>query len=269
MFVNVALFGQCVENRSTFENRITRGPARALPRNSAQSRGRDHARRWRACSTLHWTQRLPDRGVVSARYTLPTLVFVLGGPGSGKGTQCRRLAEELNWATVCVGQLLREEATLRRKEPRGAYLEHLLSRGEIVPGHITIELLLDRCAAFSGKSGGILVDGFPRALEQAEAFERAAGASCAFAVYFACSEDVMISRLLERGRTSNRTDDNLETIQRRLITFRHTSMPVIEKYRQLGKLVEINADADVDSVAAAVRREFAIRGFTRNVNVEI
>jgi adenylate kinase family enzyme len=188
---------------------------------------------------------------------------VLGGPGSGKGTQCKRLAEELNWATVCVGELLREEAALRQNEPRGAYLERLLSQGEIVPGHITLELLLERCASLSDKFRGILVDGFPRALDQAEAFERDTGASCAFAIYFACSEEILVQRLLERGRTSKRTDDNLETIRRRLQTFQKTSMPVIERYRELGKLVEINANVDVDNVYAQIRQEFATRGLCR------
>ncbi|KAF6002237.1 bifunctional uridylate/adenylate kinase [Cyanidiococcus yangmingshanensis] len=104
---------------------------------------------WRACTVLQQTHRQLGLGTVQKRKPWPPTVFVLGGPGSGKGTQCKRLAEELNWATVCVGELLREEATLRCNEPRGAYLEHLLSRGEIVPGHITLELLLERCASFA------------------------------------------------------------------------------------------------------------------------
>ena len=193
----------------------------------------------------------------------PPLVFVLGGPGSGKGTQCRKIVEEFHFDSICVGELLRREAHGGDDPVLRRYIEEVLQRGEIVPTAITMRLLHKACTEHVGTHRGILVDGFPRAIEQAEAFEREAGAGCAFALYFECSEQVLMGRLLARGQTSQRADDNMETIRMRLRTFYTTSMPVIERYQQQGKLVRLNAEREVEQVYAEVRRELLRRGFVK------
>ena len=92
----------------------------------------------------------------------------------------------------------------------------------------------------AGDSPGFLIDGFPRELQQATEFEKRITAYSVSAVLcYECSEDVMTQRLLERGKTSGRTDDNEETIRKRFETFRTSTMPVLDHYRKLGKLKEV------------------------------
>jgi len=167
------------------------------------------------------------------------VVFVLGGPGSGKGTQCARLvsAAGAGVSTVCAGELLRAAAQ------RDAEIRATIDRGAIVPGHVTIGLLRDALRSASRAHAAppvVLLDGFPRALEQAEAFEAALGAA-ELVLFFDCPAEELRARLAGRARTSGRADDDAAVIESRLRTFRETSMPVVERYAALGALRTIDA----------------------------
>jgi len=204
-------------------------------------------------------------------------VFVLGGPGSGKGTQCEILVNSYGFEQICAGGLLRNEAA--RGTELGEMIKAIINRGDIVPGHITIGLLqreIDDCVAKMDLEGhpvlaedhphgssqnyitskpirGILIDGFPRALEQADEFEKAIGGDAInLVLYFSCSIDVMRSRLRKRGETSGREDDVDDVIDKRFNTFLKTSLPVIDKYRKLGILREIEAIGSVNEIHAQV-----------------
>lgn len=96
------------------------------------------------------------------------VVFVCGGPGSGKGTNCTRLAEEFNYCHLSAGDLLRAEVAAKSK--RGMELETIMLEGKLVPDEITIELLKNAMLANQSKNG-FLIDGFPRSVEQAVKFE--------------------------------------------------------------------------------------------------
>jgi UMP-CMP kinase len=118
---------------------------------------------------------------------------------------------------------------------------------------ITISLL--KAAMLASKKTRFLIDGFPRKMDQAEAFERNVIPS-EFVLYFECPEEEMLKRLLKRGETSGRVDDNLESIRKRFKTFRDTSYPVIEEYQKQNKLVQITCLDSPDQVYQRVHSVF-------------
>lgn len=176
--------------------------------------------------------------------TRPTVVFVLGGPGAGKGTQCANIVREFAFVHLSAGDLLR--AHMKSGSPEGNMVAEMIKQGQIVPSEVTVNLLLDAMRA-SGKDR-FLIDGFPRNKENRDAWETTAGYDCDFVLFFDCPEDVMTKRLL--GRNEGRTDDNIETIKKRFVTFRESSMPVIEYYDKLNKVCTVNSDQAPEEVYA-------------------
>ena len=180
----------------------------------------------------------------------PLVYFVMGGPGSGKGTQCALLAQRYQMTHLSAGELLRAE--VRSGSPDGQAIAKLIAEGEIVRSETTVALL--RKAMGSG-AGPFLIDGFPRSLENLEAFDEAMG-SCNFMLFLEVSEDEMLSRLLKRSETSGRSDDNEETIRKRFRTFQQESMPVISTMSQRGLLRRVSAEGTTDEVFERVSNEF-------------
>lgn len=148
------------------------------------------------------------------------------------------LLQDFDFVQVCVGDLLRREAA--GEAPIGKTIAEIMQKGEIVPGEVTMTLLNDELAKFGGSCDCVLIDGFPRAMDQAHAFEELV-ATCEFVLYFNCDESVMIRRLSKRAETSGRADDNEEVVKRRLQTFTKTTMPVIDYYRRRGLLREVDS----------------------------
>jgi UMP-CMP kinase family protein len=165
------------------------------------------------------------------------IIFVLGGPGSGKGTQCSKIADQFDCLHLSAGDLLRQEVA------SGSHMAELINgyirEGQIVPSHITIQLI--KKAIFSASHKKVLVDGFPRAMDQAHEFTQVTGVECEFCLFFDCPEDILVDRLLERGKTSGRADDNMHSIEKRFVTFKETSMPVVEHFDRKGILKRIDS----------------------------
>ncbi|KAI9091558.1 adenylate kinase-domain-containing protein [Phlyctochytrium arcticum] len=184
------------------------------------------------------------------------IVFVLGGPGCGKGTQCVRIARDYNYAHLSAGDLLRAEVATGSE--LGKELEQIMKEGGIVPMETTLRLLRNAmylAALATPPPAGFLVDGFPRQLDQSIAFETHLR-PCKFALFFDCPEDVLIKRLLKRGETSGRGDDNMETIRKRLVTFMNASMPVVEAFRKNNKCITISTEPSPDEVYNTVKKHF-------------
>ncbi|KAI2640619.1 uridylate kinase [Hypomontagnella submonticulosa] len=202
-----------------------------------------------------------------------TVIFVLGGPGAGKGTQCERLVARYGFSHLSAGDLLRAEQA-RPDSEFGDLIRDHIRNGLIVPMEVTIALLeaamrqvLDEPTAVTStstqtksgaKKGKFLIDGFPRKLDQALKFEEAV-VPARFVLFYDCPEDEMERRLLERGKTSGREDDNADSIRKRFRTFIETSMPVVDYFEAQDRVVKIDARPEPDKVFEATQAELTKR----------
>lgn len=175
------------------------------------------------------------------------IIWVLGGPGSGKGTQCDKIVAKYGFTHLSSGDLLRAE--VQSGSERGKQLTSIMEKGELVPMFVVLDLLAEAMLSKLGGSKGFLIDGYPREVAQGKAFEEEV-APCTKIIYFDVSDDTMTARLLNRGKSSGRVDDNEETIKKRLATFHQHSKPVIEAYK--GKCAIIPAERDPNDIFADV-----------------
>ncbi|KAI0253899.1 UMP-CMP kinase [Lactifluus subvellereus] len=177
-----------------------------------------------------------------------TVIFVLGGPGVGKGTQCSLLVEKFDFAHLSAGDLLRAEQD-RPESQFGDLIRTCIREGTIVPMEVTIKLLENAMHGdgWGDGKGRFLIDGFPRKMDQALKYEEDVCTS-SLVLFFTADEDTMLQRLMKRGETSGRDDDNMESIKKRLVTYRETTMPVIEHYQRQDKVAKIESSSSVDEI---------------------
>jgi UMP-CMP kinase len=178
-----------------------------------------------------------------------TVLFVLGGPGAGKGTQCARLVSEYGFTHLSAGDLLRAEQE-RPGSQFGELIKECIKNGDIVPMEVTVQLLenaMTETISRSPSSKKFLIDGFPRKMDQALKIEEVV-CPARLVLFYDCPEDEMERRLMERGKTSGRADDNAESIRKRFRTFIETSMPVVDYYEKEGRVVKIDATPTPESV---------------------
>lgn len=188
------------------------------------------------------------------------MVYVLGGPGAGKGTQCAKIAEEFDFCHLSAGDLLRAEQN-REGSQYGVLIRTHIQEGTIVPMEVTVKLLEIAMSAeiekrtsvnWSDGKGRFLIDGFPRKMDQAKKFDETVCIP-SLAIHYTTSEEVMLQRLVERGKTSGREDDNIESIKKRFRTHKEQCMPVVDRYSELGKVLEIDSSGSVDDVYKLTR----------------
>ena len=176
----------------------------------------------------------------------PGVVFVLGGPGAGKGTQSALVVEKHGYVHLSAGDLLR--AARGSGSDTGRLIDEYIKEGKIVPVEITVKLLHDAILADGGSR--FLVDGFPRNTNNLSGWQTVVGDSLDVGgvLFYDCPEDVMEARLLERGKTSGRTDDNLESIRKRFRTYVNETTPVLQYYEHQGLTRRIDGTRAVDDV---------------------
>ena len=193
------------------------------------------------------------------------VVFFLGGPGSGKGTQSDFLSHDYGFIHLSAGDLLREEQD-REGSQYGPMIRENIKEGIIVPMEVTVKLLENAIRTKLAETsddgtGRFLVDGFPRKMDQAVFFEQSVCPS-KLTLFLDCPEDVMQRRLLKRGETSGRSDDNAESIKKRFRVFLETSMPVVTHFEEQGKVVKISAVGSPDQVYKDVKKGLEEKGLT-------
>ncbi|XP_063386006.1 UMP-CMP kinase [Cydia fagiglandana] len=187
---------------------------------------------------------------------VPEVVFVLGAPGSGKGTQCSLISKEYDYVHLSAGDLLREE----RQRPGSEYgemIEEKIRNGEIVPVEVTCSLI-HKAMQKSGKTR-FLIDGFPRNKDNLDGWERVMTdkTKLKFILFFECCRDLCTERCLGRGAAgSGRSDDNLESLQKRFNTYLNDTMPIIDHYDRLGLVRRINAEISPAEVFESVKKVF-------------
>lgn len=197
----------------------------------------------------------------------PNVVFVLGGPGAGKGTMCELAQSQLGWTHLSTGDLLRAE-----RESGGAnatIINNFISEGKLVSNEIIIDLLknaMERITRTTGKVN-FLLDGFPRSLHNLEGWQQAFGADSELPkmLYFECPYPVLEERILARAKYTGRVDDNVESIKLRFDTFKSETLPTVDHFRSKGKCVEIDTSQDRQAVYQMVvsnLSEFTDKSYT-------
>lgn len=189
----------------------------------------------------------------------PIVVFVLGGPGAGKGTMCELAEIQLDWTHLSTGDLLRAE-----QQAGGATMEIIkeyIAAGKLVPNEIVVRLLKDameRTTRITGKRN-FLIDGFPRSLSNLEAWYDVFGRESELPamLYFECPFEVLERRILGRARYSGRADDNVEAMKLRFDTFKVETLPTVELFKAKGKCVELDTSQDREAVYALLRDQLA------------
>jgi len=192
---------------------------------------------------------------------LPKVVFVLGGPGAGKGTQCQMIAEKYGYIHLSAGDLLRAERNKPTSEV-GALIEKHIREGTIVPVEITCALLhqaMMEQLALNAKHDSFLIDGFPRNQDNLDGWNRemSTKTTTQFVLFFDCVTEVCIERCLSRGSAgSGRSDDNMESLRKRIVTYNESTKQIIEHYDKIGLVRRIDASGTPAEVFEAVKKIF-------------
>ena len=189
----------------------------------------------------------------------PNVVFVLGGPGAGKGTMCELAESQLGWTHLSTGELLRAEQ--ETASPHAVQIRELLAAGRLVPDKLMVNLLTDAMERQTRTTGQLnfLIDGFPRCLGNLDAWYDVFGKDIELPkmLYFECPYDVLEKRILGRAKFTGRSDDNVESIKVRFDTFKAETLPIVKLFRDQGKCTEIDTSQDRQSVYALVRAALA------------
>ena len=217
---------------------------------------------------------------MTSTYQEGTVVVLLGSPGVGKGTQGVRLGSKLGWAHVSTGDLLR--AALKAGTELGLEARKYMDAGELVPDDVIVELVREHLGGIPADRG-VIFDGFPRTVPQAEALDRVltgAGRAVNKVALLEADEAVLVKRISGRrsspsGRVYNvyfdpprregfcddtgealihRADDHPDTVRTRLAVYRESTAPLVGFYDARGLLVRVDGEGDIDQVQAALRK---------------
>ena len=182
-------------------------------------------------------------------------LILLGPPGAGKGTQATFLAEKLKIPHISTGEILRQ--AIARKTSFGIQAQSHLEAGELVPDNLIMALIRERLAKKDALAGWV-VDGFPRNLSQAQAFERILqiiGQSYPRVVNFNVDTESLIRRMLQRGRQ----DDNENAIRRRLEVYQEKTSPLIDFYRKRRCLIDIDGNLSVTEITSNLENALSLK----------
>lgn len=176
----------------------------------------------------------------------PKIILVIGGPGSGKGTQSLKIAERYGFEYISVGELLRKKIHNTSSNRKWSLIAKIITTGELAPQETTITEIKQTLMQIPD-SEGIVIDGFPRDVAQALSFE---DQICTpdLVVYLACANHKLKERLLKRAEQQGRPDDNLKAIQRRLMNFKQNAVPLVNYFQEKGLIITFDADRDEEEV---------------------
>jgi adenylate kinase family enzyme len=189
----------------------------------------------------------------------PNVIFVLGGPGTGKGTMCELAETQLGWTHLSTGELLREAQ--QNGDARAAVIDDCLEAGQLVPNEIVVTLLqqaMERMIRTTGKTN-FLLDGFPRSLNNLEAWYDIYGreAELPKMLYLECPYEILEQRILGRAQFTGRSDDNIENLRLRFETFKAETLPTVDLFRNKDLCVEIDTSQSRQAVYAQIKNSLA------------
>ncbi len=181
-------------------------------------------------------------------------IVIFGAPGSGKGTQSEYIIKKYGLAHISTGDVLRVERDSGSE--LGKLAESFMSKGQLIPDELMVDILanvFDR----KMKSGckGVIFDGFPRTIPQGVALEEMLGKrgqNVSAVISLDVPENMLIERLLNRGKETGRTDDNHEVIKARLEVYQNQTSPLKDKYIKEGKLFNVDGVGEKDQIFSRI-----------------
>ncbi len=176
-------------------------------------------------------------------------IVLFGAPGSGKGTQSAKLIDEYGLYHISTGELLRDH--IKRGTPLGKTADEYISKGQLIPDQLMIDILDDVLEKEASGKSGVVFDGFPRTIPQAEALKellRKRGTDLHAVIGLEVPEEELVNRMLARGKETGRADDNIETIKNRLDVYHNQTMPLRDYYTKEKKYLAINGLGIVDEI---------------------
>ena len=176
-------------------------------------------------------------------------IVIFGAPGSGKGTQSDKMIEKYGFGHISTGDVLRSE--IKNGTELGKTAKEYIDKGQLIPDELMVSILASVYDGFGKEHAGVIFDGFPRTIPQAEALKQMLserGHSIAAMVELDVPEDELMKRLLLRGQLSGRSDDNAETIKKRLDVYHNQTQPLIDWYEGEGIHYHIDGLGELDRI---------------------
>ncbi len=176
-------------------------------------------------------------------------IVIFGAPGSGKGTQSDKLIARYGLEHISTGDVLRAE--IKKGSELGKTAQQYIDQGQLIPDELMVSILAKVYDSFGRAHKGVIFDGFPRTIPQAEALKQMLserGDKVAAMLELDVPEEELMKRLLLRGQQSGRADDNEETIKKRLVVYHSQTMPLIEWYKKEGLHHHIDGLGDLDRI---------------------
>ena len=183
-------------------------------------------------------------------------IVIFGAPGSGKGTQSARLIDAYGLYHISTGELLRDH--IKRGTELGVTADQFISKGQLIPDDLMIRILDDVLENEAAAKKGVVFDGFPRTIPQADALEELLakrGSQLDAVIGLDVPEDELVHRMLARGKETGRADDNIDTIKNRLDVYHNQTLPLRKYYEEKGKYIAVNGTGIVDEIFADISRQ--------------
>ena len=179
-------------------------------------------------------------------------IVIFGAPGSGKGTQSARIVEKYGLNHISTGDVLRGE--IKNGTALGKTAKEYIDKGQLLPDALIVDMLASVLDGLK-ESKGVIFDGFPRTIAQAEALKamlNERGQEVSVMLDLEVPEDELMTRLIKRGQESGRADDNEETIKKRLVVYHSQTAPLIDWYKNDGKYQHINGLGSMEGIFAEI-----------------
>jgi adenylate kinase len=182
-------------------------------------------------------------------------IVIFGAPGSGKGTQSDKIIEEYGVDHISTGDVLREE--IKKGTELGKLAVSYIDEGNFIPDSLMIKILASVLDAKGKDIKGVIFDGFPRTIQQAYALDKMLsdrGESVSIVIGLEVDDDELIHRIVLRGRTSGRADDNAHTAKHRLENYHSQTQPLKKFYINAGKYASIPGVGDIDEIFSHIKK---------------
>jgi adenylate kinase len=176
-------------------------------------------------------------------------IVIFGAPGSGKGTQSEKMIEKYGLGHISTGDVLRDQ--IKRGTELGKTAKGYIDNGQLIPDELMVSILADVYDSFGKEHKGVIFDGFPRTIPQAQALKdmlAERGHKVAAMIELDVPEEELMKRLIKRGQECGRSDDNEETIKKRLTVYHNQTSPLIDWYEKEGIHHHINGLGELDRI---------------------